>query len=131
MPAGDRTGPWRLGPRTGRGLGYCSGFRAPGFMFPGPRVGFGRGFGFGRGLGRGMGFGRGREGWFAWPYWAYEAGWHPRFNPPQGLPFYPPSQEEEKAMLEEQATFLEEQLEQIRARLKKLKKAGKEKTSEK
>ncbi|NPA39927.1 MAG: DUF5320 domain-containing protein, partial [Thermodesulfobacteria bacterium] len=25
MPWGDRTGPLGMGPRTGRGLGYCSG----------------------------------------------------------------------------------------------------------
>ncbi len=54
MPGGDRTGPLGLGPRTGRGLGYCSGYNRPGFM---SRV-FGR-FGWGRG-GRGRGFGRGR-----------------------------------------------------------------------
>lgn len=63
MPLGDRTGPWGLGPMTGRGLGYCAGFPYPGYMNPGyPGLGFGRGFGFGRGHGRGMGFGRSR-GW--------------------------------------------------------------------
>ncbi|HEX9902957.1 MAG TPA: DUF5320 domain-containing protein [Acidobacteriota bacterium] len=61
MPRGDQTGPWGLGPRTGRGLGLCSGFRAPGFMYPGPGLGMGRGFG--RGFGRGMGLGRGRGFW--------------------------------------------------------------------
>ncbi|KUK37400.1 MAG: Uncharacterized protein XD67_1303, partial [Thermodesulfobacterium commune] len=35
MPWGDRTGPLGLGPRTGRGLGYCSGANTPGFMIPG------------------------------------------------------------------------------------------------
>jgi hypothetical protein len=73
MPAGDRTGPWGLGSRTGRGLGYCSGFRAPGFMFPGPGLGFGRGFGSGRGFGRGMGRGRGF--------------WHPQFGGFWGYPY--------------------------------------------
>ncbi len=60
MPGGDRTGPLGLGPRTGRGLGYCSGYGRPGFM---TRF-FGR-FGFaGRGWGRGAGRGRGRgRGW--------------------------------------------------------------------
>ncbi|HHF42155.1 MAG: hypothetical protein DRJ11_04565 [Candidatus Aminicenantes bacterium] len=84
MPFGDRTGPLGLGPRTGRGMGYCSGFPTPGFMNPGPGWGFGRGwfgrgwgFGFGRGWfgrgfgrGRGWGLGRGR-GWryfFGYPY---------------------------------------------------------------
>ncbi|WP_434075985.1 DUF5320 domain-containing protein [Moorella naiadis (nom. illeg.)] len=53
MPRGDRTGPWGLGPRTGRGAGYCNGFPVPGFM--NPAFGFGRGLGRGRGLGLGLG----------------------------------------------------------------------------
>lgn len=75
MPAGDRTGPRGLGPRTGRGLGYCSGFGAPGFMYPGPGLGYGGGFGFGRGFGRGMGRGRGF--------------WRPRFGRFWGYPYSP------------------------------------------
>lgn len=58
MPLGDRTGPWGLGPMTGRAMGYCAGYPVPGFMNPGPWFGPG----FGRGFGRGFGFGRGR-GW--------------------------------------------------------------------
>ncbi len=72
MPGGDRTGPLGLGPRTGRGLGYCSGYNRPGFMTRafgwlgfGRFGGFGRG-GRGRGMGRaGRGMGRGR-GWRFW-----------------------------------------------------------------
>lgn len=67
MPAGDRTGPWGLGPMTGRGMGYCAGLPGPGFMFPGPGMGFGRGFGRGFGFGRGRGFRRGGFGRF-WDY---------------------------------------------------------------
>lgn len=78
-----------------------------------------------------MPYGMGRGGWFGWPQWAYWAGWSPGFQLPYMPPFYPPTREGEQAMLEEQAGILEEQLEQIRARLKELKKAGKEKTSEK
>ncbi len=51
MPFGDRTGPRGRGPRTGRGLGYCSGFETPGYtkgMARGGGRGFGRGFGPGR-----------------------------------------------------------------------------------
>ncbi len=62
MPGGDRTGPWGMGPRTGRRAGFCSGYGMPGFMnrsvwppFGGrwfSRPGFGRfggvGFGYGR-----------------------------------------------------------------------------------
>ncbi len=62
MPGGDRTGPWGMGPRTGRGAGFCSGYRTPGFMnraiFP-PFGGrwFGAWFGGGR-----RGRGRSRSG---------------------------------------------------------------------
>ena len=49
MPGGDRTGPVRAGPMTGRAAGYCAGYAAAGFA--------GRGGGFGMRL-----FGRG--GWF-------------------------------------------------------------------
>ena len=73
MPRGDGTGPWGLGPMTGRGLGYCAGFPVPGYLNPGP--GFGaRWWGWpGRGRGRGMGWWRyGRAPWVAapvaWPY---------------------------------------------------------------
>ena len=45
MPRGDGTGPWGQGSMTGRGLGYCSGYERPGFMTPGPGMGFGRGMG--------------------------------------------------------------------------------------
>ena len=40
MPWGDRTGPWGLGPMTGRAVGYCAGYPVPGYMNPIP--GFGR-----------------------------------------------------------------------------------------
>ena len=47
MPRGDRTGPNGQGPMTGRRMGFCAGFNAPGFMNPGFRRGFGRGFAWG------------------------------------------------------------------------------------
>ena len=59
MPAGDNTGPLGMGPRTGRGLGYCSGYNAPGFAQAIPGKGLGRGRGRGRCFGAGAGFGRG------------------------------------------------------------------------
>lgn len=46
MSRGDGTGPIGMGPMTGRGAGYCAGFRTPGS--------------FSTLLGRGLGFGRGR-----------------------------------------------------------------------
>ena len=62
MPYGDHTGPLGEGPKTGRGLGYCSGNDRPGAEVDtgrGFRRGFGRGRGMGRGMGRGKGFGKG------------------------------------------------------------------------
>jgi len=61
MPFGDGTGPRGMGPMTGRGAGFCTGFGRPGFASPA----YGRGWfnlnrGSGRGAGRGIGRGRGR-----------------------------------------------------------------------
>ncbi len=92
MPRGDRTGPWGLGPMTGRGMGYCAGFPGPGFMSPGPGFGSGRGFGFGRGFGRGLGFGRGR-GWSRAGFGGFGGYPYPPVMPygnPYGMPYgYP------------------------------------------
>ena len=72
MPFGDGTGPGGMGPMTGRGAGYCTGYGQPGRFNAVPRGGAGFGwrwpfgfFGFGRGRGRGSG--RGRR-WMT-PYW--------------------------------------------------------------
>lgn len=66
MPGYDKKGPDGEGPNTGRGLGYCTGYKKkdeekdirelPKF------IGRGRGRGLGRGPGRGLG--RGRRGAF-------------------------------------------------------------------
>ena len=107
MPAGDRTGPWGLGPRTGRGLGYCSGYRAPGFMIPGPGLGFGRGFGFRRGFGRGMGLGRGfwRPGFVA-PYDPWGAA---ELTPEQELDFL----KAEAQQVRDELTAIEERIQEL------------------
>jgi hypothetical protein len=115
MPAGNRTGPWGYGPMTGRGFGYCAGFPAPGFMFPGARLGFGRGFGRGLGFGRGRGF---RRLWFG-GFWGYPQ--------PYWSPFYSMSSKEEETVLSEQAAIVEKQLGQIKARLTELRQEKKEK----
>jgi hypothetical protein len=129
MPAGDRTGPWGGGPRTGRGLGYCSGYGAPGYMTPAPGMafgwGFGRGLGLGRGYGRGLGRGRGRGARFpvAWGYWGSP---YPPAAPlgyTQAAGAWPPAEEE--AALADEAKFLEAELARIRERLSELKKAPK------
>ncbi|MCF7876688.1 DUF5320 domain-containing protein [Candidatus Bipolaricaulota bacterium] len=63
MPRGDRTGPAGQGPKTGRGLGYCTGYSAPGYTKGRPRGGGG----FGRGRGRGFGPPSGNRGRSAFP----------------------------------------------------------------
>lgn len=65
MPGGDRTGPQGAGPRTGRGMGYCSGYNWPGYanQAAGVRCGFGfRQGGTGRGW-RNRFFATGIPGW--------------------------------------------------------------------
>jgi hypothetical protein len=98
MPGGDRTGPLGLGPRTGRGFGYCTGFGDPGFF--GYR---GRGRGFGRGFG-----------------WRWAGGVYP---PPYNVPYYPPSIAGEKTYLEEEIKVLREQITGLEKRLDELKKS--------
>ncbi len=48
MPGGDRTGPFGLGPLTGRGAGPCASYRTPGFH---AYAGRGRGRGLRHGYG--------------------------------------------------------------------------------
>jgi len=97
MPWGDRTGPLGMGPRTGRGLGYCSGFDSPGFV-KGP----GWGFGWGRGWGRGW---RWRWLWFM-----------------GGAPFEEPDPATEKEWLKAEAESLKRRLAEIEKRLGELEK---------
>ncbi len=92
MPYGDGTGPAGRGPRTGRGLGYCSGRGAPGYTYPGP--------GMGRGWGRGRGF------WGPAPY----------------APAQPPelTKDQQVKILENEKKAMESELESIKKRLKEL-----------
>ncbi|HNR57596.1 MAG: DUF5320 domain-containing protein [Methanothrix sp.] len=110
MPGGDGTGPSGFGPRTGRGMGYCSGFDAPGCL----RAGYGRSFGAGRGGGPGRGGGRGRC-IRLWSRWTAPIG---AFGP---YPASAPSPEVEMADLEGMAESLEAQLKSIKARMEELK----------
>lgn len=117
MPRGDRTGPWGTGPMTGRGMGYCAGYDAPGYANPGP--GFGRGRGWGRGWGGG---GRG------WRYGYYTTGlprWARYGYPPAWAygPYGPPvTEEQETELLKDQAEALKRELEAITMRLEELEK---------
>ena len=122
MPGGDRTGPMGYGPRTGRGMGFCSGFNAPGYASPGFGRGMGRGFGMGRGRGFGRGFGFRRMAFVQAPV-------TPVYGAPV-QPVYPQQQtkEQETQMLEQEAKAMEqeqsalkEELDNIKKRIEELK----------
>jgi len=116
MPRGDRTGPYGEGPRTGRGLGYCNGYRSPGFT-----KGRGAGRGFGRGWGRGYGRGYGRG--FGFRH-------RSRFYDFYEEPYYPEEVVSENEYLREEIALLEEELQALKNRLEKLQ-GDKKVTSEK
>ena len=120
MPRGDRTGPWGMGPRTGRAAGYCAGYPAPGFMNPLPRGGFGRGRGFGRGMSWRRGFGWGRRAWNypTQPVPAYPTQYQPQMTKEQERQFL----EQDIKALEAEQKDLNQELEAVRKRLKELKK---------
>jgi len=113
MPAGDRTGPAGVGPRSGRASGYCSGFDAPGYARSGGRgsgrgTGCGRGMGYGRGMGAGRGFRAGRGNGAGYPFTPF----------PYGAPAM--SREDEVRMLKSQVESLELSKKEIERRLEEL-----------
>jgi len=129
MPRGDRTGPEGMGPMTGRGMGYCSGYDTPGFANP-AGAGFGRGMargwgrgggGFGRGMawGRGMGRGWGRGGG------GYGRGGYGYWGAPAAFPA--PTPEDERTYLEIEMESLKAHMESIKKRLDQLSTSGSEK----
>jgi len=120
MPWGDRTGPWGLGPMTGRAAGYCAGYPVPGYANPFV-PGWGRGMGW-RGSGRGwrhMYWTTGLPGWarIGAGYTPYAAPWGPWTAAPWGQP---PTREQEAEFLKEQQETLKEQMEEINKRLQEL-----------
>jgi len=117
MPAGDGTGPRGLGPMTGRGAGYCTGYSAPGYMNPA----WGRGF---AGRGRGwFGHGRGHRRWFyatGVPGWA-RTGYGGPVCGPTVYPYVPEmTAKDEMNVLKKQAEYLQLQLKDIQDRMSTL-----------
>jgi len=107
MPAGDRTGPEGMGPRTGRGAGYCAGYDAPGYMHSA----------YGRGYGGRMGFGRRIRRWRRYPM---HMGWGGRGYYPGAFPAPAPmTEEQEQEALKTEESWLQEQLDAVRSRIKK------------
>ena len=120
MPGGDRTGPGGYGPRTGRGLGYCSEYSSPGFTRGAPRGG-----GFDRGWGRGFGRGFWRRGKGFWRGDYYSDSY---YGPAPYQRNIDPntSKEEEKSYLADMVKDLEENLKAIKERIQELSKEKKE-----
>ncbi|MFW9829254.1 MAG: DUF5320 domain-containing protein [Candidatus Thorarchaeota archaeon] len=115
MPGGDRTGPRGLGPRTGRGLGYCAGYDTPGFT-KGPGMWLGRGRGWGIGYGRGFGYGRDRG-------WGYRFPLYEPFYPAYPLRFVPEvTSESQLSMLKQEKDYLESELNGISSAIKEISK---------
>jgi hypothetical protein len=115
MPGGDRTGPAGLGPRTGRGAGYCAGYPVPGFMNPA----WGRGGG-GRGWGGGGGGWRHRHWYYATgvPGWQRAAAGWPGYAPPLPAAFGPlMTKEQELEALKNQAKYFEQALDDLQKRI--------------
>lgn len=95
MPGGDRTGPLGAGPRTGRGMGYCSGYNLPGLANQTSIF----------------------RGWFGYRRGGAGRGWRHRFFA-TGIPgWVPPTPEQETADLKAQADLLKEQLDVIQKRI--------------
>ncbi len=114
MPRGDATGPMGMGPMTGRGAGYCSGYGIPGYMNNIPGRGFGRGAGFGGRGGRGGGVGfRNRFYATGVPGWAWYGG-------SMAAPYQKSDPEFEKQALGNQAEMLQAELDAIKKRLEEL-----------
>jgi len=117
MPFGDRTGPMGMGPRTGRGAGYCSGYDRPGYANRWAGGGFGRGM-----YGRGAFGGHGYRNWYyatGQPGWMRYGAYSSAYPAPPVVPMTP---EQEQEALKAQESWLQEQLEAVRNQMNKEKK---------
>lgn len=92
----------RVGPRTGRGVGWCAGYARPGYAVPVPRLGLRLGYRGGRGW-RNMHYATGLPRWT-----------RPEFVPPA------PAAEQELADLKAQAGWLGGGLDAINRRIQAL-----------
>ncbi len=116
MPRGDGTGPMGQGSKTGRAMGYCSGYGAPGYVNPG-RGWFGAGRGgmpWGEGRGRTWGGGRGRGFGRGFGRWLDAA---PAYNYNSNYTSEPINSVDERAYLNDQLVFLENEIGEIKKRL--------------
>ncbi len=103
MPRRDGTGPMGMGPMTGRAMGCCAGYAAPGFVNTGISMKCGKGF-------RRMYYMTGLPGWARFGAYPYGYGSHAYQGTVRDV--------DEKEILQKQADFLENQLKEVRKRLK-------------
>jgi len=120
MPGGDGTGPLGQGPMTGRGLGYCVGYAAPGFTW-------GRGYGRGQGFGRGFGLRRWRRNPYINPVNPYYAAGYnyPDYREGYFAPYGyrgTPSKEDETAAMRSTLGEISDALSEIEKRITELEK---------
>jgi len=119
MPGGDRTGPMGFGPMTGRAVGFCAGYSAPGYMNPVA----GRGY-----RSRSRGF-RGRDGGRGWRNWYSTTGlpgWARAGLGFLGPAAQIPSAEQELTGLKQQADFMQDSLSRINKRIEHLENESRE-----
>jgi len=120
MPGEDGTGPLGQGSMTGRGLGYCVGYVAPGFAW-------GRGYDRGRGFGRGFGVRRWRRNPYTNPVNPYYAtGYnYPDYREDYFAPYGyggTPSKEDETAAMHSALGEISDALSEIERRITELEK---------
>ena len=124
MPRGDGSGPAGQGPMTGRGLGYCAGYDAPGYMAGGGGGcgwgGFGRGFGRGR-RGRWFGGGRGPGGGGPGGRGWWRGGWNGAEQYPEPTASAAPEQRESMlSSMRRQMEYMEKELTALKDEFKSL-----------
>ena len=117
MPGGDRTGPIGLGPRTGRGMGYCAGYPMPGYYSP---AGWGMG-GRGRGGGRGWRNQYNATGLMGWQRGSMIPPYGGGYGPAPPYFGVPAGSKQQLDRLQGQAEYLEEALKEIHQRIEELK----------
>jgi len=115
MPRGNRTGPAGMGSMTGRGLGYCAGYGAPGYVNLAPGFGLGHSLGW-RGGGRGWRHQFYATGLPGWARFGYTPAGH------YGPSWRPATAGEEVELLKNQAQVLQQELDAIAKRLAELEK---------
>jgi len=113
MPGGDRSGPMGMGSRTGRGMGFCTGYADPGFTAGG------RGRGFGGGRWQGGWQRRGRRSQQCWSWRGTWRGWGPG-GAWASAAYAAPDAEGERHYLQGEAEALQRQLDSIQQRLASL-----------